>query len=379
MGENEKSDNSETKNTLKSDNQKQSRKFSFVERIINKGPLPNAESSISSRILNMIFYSSLLPAIAFIYFHLSSISPLRFSEGSRTIPLEALLLWIVAFLFAYTFILYHASGRLRQFFSGIRPCLDYTADCFSDFEEKTLTKTFRPPLSLLLLLLTTIPMLLIGLVSTPMYAGDNFTTLLVGLALFYSTLLHWNASWMLYSFLATSNRFGRDVPIRINPFDPDKVGGLASLSDLSTLAIFDVGLISILIIPLWQVFFPPASFAMIGLTSLLIPVYFLISMRGIYSKLSMEKEKSLDELNDEIQKLSERIRRFICEDHCNEQKEEKEITKLGQALNSMDIIYGRVRAMHTFPVNVEIMVKIFVSAILPILAVILDFVLTRFL
>jgi ABC-type multidrug transport system fused ATPase/permease subunit len=353
--------------------------LSIIEKIINKGPLPNAESNIISRILNMLFYSSIAPVVALIYFYSTSTIPLKFQEGSRTIPIELLLLWVIAFLFVYTLVVYHASGKFRQFFSSIKPCLGFNEESLLDFQEKALKKAFAPPLSILILLIGTIPVLLFGLTVSPIYVGDTVTTLLLCFALFYTTILHWNSFWMLYNFLSTSNRFGRDIPVNINPFDPDKVGGLAPLSDMSTLAIFYVGLISLLVIPIWQIFLPIASYAMILLTSLLIPGYFLYSMRGVYSKLSTEKEKSLKEMNDEIQEISKKIRTFISKDHCNDERQEKEVSNLGQALNSIDIIYGHVRTMHTFPVNAEIMAKIFVSAILPILAVIIDFLMTRFL
>jgi ABC-type multidrug transport system fused ATPase/permease subunit len=186
------------------------------------------------------------------------------------------------------------------------------------------------------------------------------------------------AAWMLYTFLDTSKRFGRDIPLHVNPFDPDKVGGLAPLSDLSTLAVFCVGLLSLLIIPIWQIFFSPASYVMIGVTSILIPAYFLYAMRGIYNRLREERESSLAELNDEIQQVSKRIRTFMKTDHEKERFDEKETVLLGQTLNSVDIIYGHVRSMHTFPINAEIMAKVFVSAILPILAVILNFTLSHF-
>jgi hypothetical protein len=327
----------------------------------------------------MAFYSSLIPAIALIYYYLTSTSPFQFTEGSRALPLEAIGLWLFAFLFIYTFLVYYASSRLRQFTTKIKLCLNYDDAAFSGFEKETLAKTFRPPLNFLLLLTLTIPILVVGFISTPVYSGDIFTPLFLGLVLSYSTFLHWNAFWMLYSFLSTSSRFGRAIPIRISPFNPDKVGGLSPLSDLSTLAIFDVGVLSILIIPFWQMFVPIASYVMIGLTSILIPFYFFVSMRGIYNRLSEERESLLLELNDEIQKISTKIRGSICGNNCADKIIEKDITKLGDTLNSLDIIYRRVQGMHTFPVNGEVIAKIFVSAILPILAVFIDVLLTRFL
>ncbi|MEM2143750.1 MAG: hypothetical protein QW279_00180, partial [Candidatus Jordarchaeaceae archaeon] len=245
-------------------------------------------------------------------------------------------------------------------------------------KKNALDTIYRPPIWLLAILITTAPVLTFGIMLTPYYAGDLIIATLLCLILLYCGILHWNALWLLYNFLRISSRFGKDIFIKINPFDPDKVGGLAPLSGLSTLAIFDVGLLAVLAIPAWQIFLPIAAYVMIFLTSLLMPIYFLLSMQGIYKRLKEEKEKTLNELNDEIQSLSNKIRMYIRKDH-SQQMDEKEMLTTSQALNSMEIIYNRVSSMHTFPINWEIIAKIFLSAILPILAVLIDFLLTKFL
>lgn len=349
-----------------------------MERVINKGPIPKAQSNPAVCVLNVIFYSCILPVVGLTYVRLNQMNILNFPTGVRTLPIEILILWIAVFLFSYTCLVYHASGRLRKFLTGIGPCLVYDKNQLAAFEENTIKRVFKPPPILLIPLLITVPLGVNGVISNPIYAGNIVTTILIGLMLIYSNLLHWVASWMLYTFLTTSSRFGKGIPLHINAFDPDKVGGLAPLSNLSTLAIFDIGLLSLIVIPIWQIFYPPASFVMIGITSILIPAYFLFSMRGIYDSLREEKEASLIELNDEIQQVSKRIRNFMKKDHEMERFDEKETIVLGQTLNSMDIIYGHVRSMHTFPVNAEIMAKVFISAILPILAVILDYTLSHF-
>lgn len=312
------------------------------------------------------------------YISLNTVKILTFKEETpRVLSAELLVLWIAVFLFVYTCLVYHASGKLRNFLAGIGPCLDYDTNQLAVFEQNTIKRVFKPPIVLLVLLLVTVPFGVNGVVSTTIYSGDNVTTVLLGLLLVYASVLNWVGGWMLYTFLTTSKEFGRNIPLRINPFDPDRVGGLAPLSNLSTWAIFDVGLLSLLVIPIWQVFVPPASYLLIIVTSILIPAYFLFSMRGIYDKLRQEKDSSLADINDEIQQVSKKIRKFMKTDHEGKKLDEKETVLLGQALNSMDIIYGHIRSMHTFPVNAEIMAKVFISAILPILAVILDYALQK--
>jgi len=352
--------------------------LSYVERVVNRGPIPKAQSNPVACVLNVVFYSCILPAIGYAYISLNAVKILTFPEEARALSAELLVLWIAIFLFAYTSLVYHASGRLRNFLTGIGPCLDYDTNQFAVFEQNTIRRVFRPPAILLVLLLVTVPFGVNAIVSNEIYSGNIVTTVLLGLLLVYANVLNWVGGWMLYTFLTTSRGFGIKIPLRINPFAPDKVGGLAPLSNLSTLAIFDVGLLSLVVIPIWQIFVPLASYLMIGITSVLIPAYFLFSMRSIYNRLREEKESSLAELNDEIQQVSKRIRKFMKIDHEREKLNEKETVLLGQTLNSMDIIYGHVRSMHTFPINAEIVTKVFISAILPILAVILDFALTRF-
>ena len=196
-----------------------------------------------------------------------------------------------------------------------------------------------------------------------------FSTVLV-----YSAILDSVGIWLIYSFLQTSNKFGNDVQLKINPFDPDAVGGLSPLSELSTLLIFDIGFLSILIIPIWQIFLPQASYVMIFVTSVLMPAYFFLSMRGIYDRLKEEKEKTLLKLNEEIQSLSRRIQRFLDIDHSVEEMDDKEILVISNGLNALELIYKRIKSMHTFPVNAEIMAKIFLSAILPVIALLIDVV-----
>jgi len=353
--------------------------LSIVERAISKGPFPNAQSSLLSRVLNIIFISCTLPLAGIVYIHFSGAKILDFSLLPQPMPIEILVLWIAIFLLSYTSLIYCASGRLREFFTNVKPCLDCDERFFQEFEKNTIERSFKPPFILLTILISLVPLMVFGVASAPFYTGDPVITVLLGLILLYSNILSWIASWMLLTFLSASSRFGRDLQLRVNPFDPDKVGGLEPLSDLSTLAIFCVGLLSLEIIPLWQIFYSPASYVITFINSILIPAYFLYSMRGIYYGLKKEKRNSLNELNCEIQRVSKKIREFMKSDHENEQREDREILALGQTLNSLDIIYGHIQSMHTFPINAEIMAKVFLGAVLPLMFIVVDFVLSHYL
>lgn len=344
--------------------------FSLLEKMINKGPFPNAQTNIISRLLNIFLYSCILPMIGFIYVRLLDVRLINYEIFPREMPAEIIIGWIAIFLFSYTYVLYYASMRVREYLSNVRSCLDYDEKSFKAFEEETSRRIFSPSYLVLIALLVTIYFGFNGVISNPIYIGDVFTTILIGLILVQSTFLNWIASWMLASFLVISNKFGKAVPIRVNPFDPDRVGGLAPLSDLSTLAIFDVGLLALIVIPMWYLFYSTAAFLFIFVTSILIPCYFFYSMRGVYEILRKEKEHSLREMNDELQQLAGKIRAFIAVNHKEEMLNEEKLTALGQTLNSLNIIHERVKSMHTFPVNSEIMIKVIVSAILPIIGIV---------
>jgi len=353
--------------------------FSLVEKVVNKGPFPNAQSNIISRLLNVALFSCILPVIGLIYIRLKSVALINYEILPRQLYPEVIIIWIVVFLFSYTYLLYYASLRVKEFLLKIRGCVDYDESAFQVFERDIIGKIFNPSRSLLILLLVTVPFGTLGVISNIIYAGDHVTTILISLILIHSSFLNWIGSWMLLTFLATSNKFGRDVPLRVDSFDLDKVGGLAPLSDLSTLAIFGVGLLAMIAIPIWYLFFSIASFSLVFITSILIPCYFFYSMRGVYEKLREEKENSLGELNDELRLVTARIRNFIAINHERERFDERELTALGQTLSSINIIYERIRSMHTFPINSEIMIKVALSAVLPVFAIIADFLIAVYL
>ncbi len=96
-------------------------------------------------------------------------------------------------------------------------------------------------------------------------------------------------------------------------------------------------------------------------------------MSGIYAVLKKEKENSLKEMNDELRYITEEIRKFIRVDHEKESLDEKRITRMGETLNAVNIIYERIKSMHTFPINTEIIIKVVLSAVLPILGILADF------
>ncbi|MFB0544355.1 MAG: hypothetical protein ACETVN_01460 [Asgard group archaeon] len=345
--------------------------FSWIEKIVNRGPFPNARSSIFFRVLNIFIISCILPIIGYLYTLYFGIDLLNPTLIPQRYSIEIIITFIGLFLFSYSYLLYLASQRVKKYFDKIRDAIDYENEEFQNFKNEILCKIFNPPLLLLILLIITVPLGFSEVVSNPIYTGDAIVSVLLGIILIYSTVLNWSASWMLFIFLRTSKEFGTEIPLRINPFDPDRIGGLAPLSALSTFAIFAVGLLSTIVIPLWYVFSSQFYLIWVFVSSFLIPVYFFYSMGGVYKTLTKEKQDSLRELNDELQHTSSQIREFIKADHKNKLDETK-LERLGQTLNSINIIYERINSMHTFPVNSEIMIKITLSAVLPIIGILVD-------
>ena len=347
--------------------------FSWTEMIINKGPFPNAQSSTVSRVLNTLIFSCILPVIGYVYAHFYGVELLNVNLMPQRFSSEIIVATIAVFLFSYTYLLYDASQKVKRYLQEIKDTVAYTDEIFQTFKRDTARRILNPPYALLILLLITVPIGFSEVLSNPIYTGDSIISILIELILIFSTFLNWSGSWMLFSFLRTSKRFGKDVPLRINPFDPDRIGGLAPLSALSTFAIFAVGLLSTISIPLWYIFSPSLAIVWVFITSILIPCYFFYSMSGVYTVLKKEKENSLKELNDEFRYITEEIRKFISIDHEKKGLDEKRLTRMGETLNAVNIIYERMKSMHTFPINSEIIVKIVLSAILPILGILADF------
>ena len=347
--------------------------FSWIERILNKGPFQNARSSTVSLVLNTLLFSCILPLIGYVYVRFYGVELLNADLMPQRFSLEIIIAAIAVFLFSYSYLLYHASRKVKRYLQDIKDTVDYTDEVFQTFERDTLRKILKPPDVLLVLLLWGVPIGFLEVLGNPIYTGDGVTSILIVLILIFSTFLNWSGSWMLFTFLRISRRFGKDVPLRINPFDPDRIGGLAPLSSLSTFAIFAVGLLATISIPLWYIFSPSFAIVWVFVSSFLIPCYFFFSMSGVYAVLKKEKEDSLKELNDELRQITEEIRRFIRIDHEKESLDEKRLTRMGETLNAVNIIYERMKSMHTFPINSEIIGRVILSAILPILGILADF------
>lgn len=330
-------------------------------------------SKLILQVLKIFIISSILPIMGFVYVRFTEIPLLNFAILPQRYSLELVIITIAIFLFSYTCILANATQRFKNYLQEIRTCVDYTDKDFQIFQRETMKRILNPPDILLLPWIVSIPFGVIEVISSPIYVGDSVTTILICSILAFSGWLNWHGSWMLYVFLSTSNKFGKDVPLKINPFDPDRIGGLAPLAGLSTFAIFAVGILATIAIPLWFIFSQEMTILWVFLTSILIPCYFFCSMSGVYNKLKKEREGSLRELNDEIQQITTSIRNFFKVNHKEKKPEEKTIITLGQTLDSINIIHERVKSMHIFPINSEILLKISLSAILPILGILADF------
>jgi len=268
-----------------------------------------------------------LPLVGYVYARFYGVQLLNVDLVPQRFSLEIIIVTIAVFFFSYIYLLYYASQKAKRYLQEIKDIVAYSDETFQTFRNDTARRILNPPKSLLIPWLLTFPVGFLEVVSSPIYTGDSIASILIALILIFSAFLNWSGSWMLFVFLRTSKRFGKDVPIKINPFDPDRIGGLAPLSTLSTFAIFAVGLLSTISIPLWYMFSLPTAIVWVFITSFLIPCYFLYSMSGVYAVLKKEKENSLKEMNDELRYITEEIRKFIRVDHEKESLDEKKSQK----------------------------------------------------
>jgi hypothetical protein len=143
----------------------------------------------------------------------------------------------------------------------------------------------------------------------------------------------------------------------VDPFHPDRLGGFSPIAEISTLAMLNVGSISVLVTPLWYFVSFHLSVMFAVFTSLVIPIAFFISMHGVYSKLVNEKKVLLDNILDDFIYTTGRIESFIKSEEKNT-SEIQEFNILTQTLSSLDIIYNKINSMRTFPLNYDILIKV---------------------
>jgi len=266
----------------------------------------------------------------------------------------------------------YTSSKSREAYSEIEVVVNLKKKKFEDFKEN-IFKLYAPPQRLFLFFLILTGLEIFGVTSSPYYHGDIVTFFIILFILIYANVLNWLGFWMFFKFLHISSMFGKTIPLRIDPFNPDHLGGLSSISELSTIAIFTLSSISSIIVPLWYIFSIPFAILFVTLTSIIIPIFFFFSMHGIYNTLKIEKQKLLKEFDDEFLLTSQKIREFISLEHKEDFKME-EFRTIAQTLSSLDIIYNRIKLMKTFPMNISILLRILLSIVLPIITILLEFI-----
>jgi len=316
------------------------------------------------RILLMIVLSSFLPCVGYFYVRLMSVRMLNVDKLPSYVGFEMICIWIFLVIFLYMFLIDYSSKRIKKIFSNIM-FIDYERDVLEDFLKNSIKRMFKPPtwfFILVVVVFTSIEYHLLNL--SQVCAGNIVTTFFIVSILVYINFLNWIGIWFLFMFFNTSASFGKKIPLKVDPFHPDRLGGFSPIAEISTLAILNVGSISVLDTPLWYFVSYHLSVMFTLFTSLVIPIAFFISMHGVYAKLVNEKKVLLDNILDDFRYTTGKITSFI---KLNEKDsvETQEFNVLTQSLSSLDIIYNKINSMRTFPFNYDILIKVGSSALLP--------------
>jgi len=302
-----------------------------------------------------------------------SVRMLNVDKLPSYVNFEMICIWIFLVTFTYKFLIDYSSKRIKKIFGNIA-FIDYEKDVLEKFLKNSIKRMFKPPtwfFILMVVVLTPIEYYFLNL--SQICAGNIVTTLLIVSILVYINYLNWIGIWFLFMFFNTSASFGKKIPLKVDPFHPDRLGGFSPIAEISTLAMLNVGSISVLVTPLWYFVSFHLSVMFAVFTSLVIPIAFFISMHGVYSKLVNEKKALLDNILDDFIYTTGRIESFIKSEEKNT-SEIQEFNILTQTLSSLDIIYNKINSMRTFPLNYDILIKVGSSALLPrIITMVLDY------
>ena len=94
--------------------------FSLIEKVINKGPFPNAKCSIFARVLNTLIISCIFLIAGYMYTIYSGMELLNTALIPQRYSVEIIIALIGAFLFSYTHLLYLSAIRVKKYFVNIR-------------------------------------------------------------------------------------------------------------------------------------------------------------------------------------------------------------------------------------------------------------------
>jgi hypothetical protein len=348
----------------KNDVSKQGKVGFWVDRVTSRYPFPGGERNLLIRMANLLIISSFLPIFGYAYVRIQDIDPVP------EYPLGPILMGIVVFFFFYGATLVFVSRRILEFFPRIRPTLDLDEKQQAEFVERSSNFIFRPSKYLLAVLLATTPLGQYSLSTSGLIRGDLVVMGVVFAMILLASLFNWVGAWALIAFFRTVRRFGRDVQMKINPFSPDHIGGLEPLSDLTTLGLLIISVLTALAIPIWYLFSKPTSVMFALVTSIVIPVYLYLSMDKIYACLRADKLRGLAALSDELETVNHEIQSFVELKH-RTRISHRELAKISSDLVAIQTIYKSIDQMRTFPVNTKMLIKVASTMLVPILSLIL--------
>lgn len=321
---------------------------------------------MSLRVANLFILSMILPACTYAYVRLEGINPIS------SLPIEPILAAPLAFYFFYGAAMIYAEGRVDLFFPRIRPVLALSREQFAEYEQTCRDYLYQPSRLLLVFVLL---LTLIGyyfLANSTVLHGDSVFMSLLFMMLLFSSLFNWIGGWALISFHHLATQFEEAV-VDVNPFNPDRMGGLEPISELITFGIGIVGLLAALIIPFWYVFSTAIAVSLAALVTAVIPLYLYFSIYRIHTTLKRVKQEALSMLAPELVSVNDQISSLLGKGKLMKLNRTR-LIRISENLEAVQRIYDSVNSMHTYPIDAQTILKVVSTMSVPILSV----VLTRF-
>lgn len=277
---------------------------------------------------------------------------------------------MVILVFLYLVILWNGviliTGYLKKVFLKLRTVVDLEDEKYADMVKKNKKYIFKVPKVIYIpfFLLTVVESILLrnSEIYNSFFVVDTF--ILFVLILVNFTLA--TGVWGLYSLMKFIFKFGKDIPLSINPFHPDRMGGINPIADLILLILLIIALIGCLAVILWYMFSVLLSFLFAISISLILPTLFFYNVGTLHSLLIDKKYKILDEIVKNMTYVSGKILSQNFSKKKNDQ-DIQDISFYAQSLTSLKSMYAHINSMREWPTAPKIVIKIGTAIGLPLI------------
>ncbi|KYK32801.1 MAG: hypothetical protein HXS46_08215 [Theionarchaea archaeon] len=291
---------------------------------------------------------------------------------------EEMLKIIVILIFLYLVVLWNGiillTDYLKKMFLKLRSVVDLEDEEYTNMVNETKNYVFGVPklIYFLFFLLTVVEVIVLR--NSEMYHPIFMVDVLIFLVLTVVNLTLAVGVWGLYSLMQFIFKFGTDIPLSINPFHPDRMGGIGSIADLLLLILLVIASIGCLAVILWYMFNVLLSFLFAISISLVLPALFFYNVGTLHNLLVQKKYEVLDEIVENMTHISKRIlnQRFYEE---SSDRATEEISFYTRSLASLRDMYTHINGMREWPTAPKIVLKIGTAIGLPLVTFLIGYAL----